>query len=106
MIFYYGTDLPKKVPQTLNHEVPELTNKETEIICDQIRKNSRLVEVYLQRLDLLVNKEKYPQAAIFIKKMRRRMELLIEENDTFRKVLWKHYQVAELQTQKISPTQK
>lgn len=96
MIFHYGTDLPKKEPQHLDHEAVELTHKEKDIIRKQIKQNSRLVEAYLERLDLLVNKEKYPQEATFIKKMRRRLDLLIEENDTFRKVLWKHFQSESL----------
>lgn len=96
MIFHYGTDLPQKVPQTLDHQVPELTHREKDIIKEQIRKNSRLIAAYLERLDLLINKEKYPQDAVFIQKMRRQLDLLIEENDTFRKVLWKHYQTVEL----------
>jgi hypothetical protein len=45
---------------------------------------------------MLVNKERYPHRAVFIEKIRRRLELLMEENDTFRNVLWKHVQKEDL----------
>lgn len=96
MIFHLGSELPEKDPVILDEASPDLTSKEIQIIKEQIRKNSKLIGEYLFRLDLLVNKEKYPQRAVFLKKIRRRLELLIEENDTFRKVLWKHVQQNEL----------
>ena len=92
MTFHFGFELPEAVPTELNHEIPELTREEVRILRWQIRDNTRLVGEYVYRLDLLVNKERYPKRAIFIEKIRRRLELLMEENDTFRKVLWKHYQ--------------
>lgn len=89
MIFHLGTEIPAK-PSTppLDEQSPRLTEKETEILRAQIRRNSKTAHEYLLRLDLLLNKEKYPQNAVFIKKLRRKLELLMDENDTFRKVLW------------------
>ena len=96
MIFHLGTDLPEKVPDTLDHESADLTTREMQIIKDQIRKNSRLIGEYLAKLDLFVNKEKHPPGETFLNKIRQRLELLMEENDTFRAVLWKHFQQAEI----------
>lgn len=92
MILHLGFELPTPVNTTLDHEVPELTSEEKRILQSQIRKNSILIDEYIQRLDLLVNKERYPVQAVFLEKIRRRLVLLMEENDTFRKVLWSHYQ--------------
>lgn len=89
MMFHLGTDIPPvKTQPRLDEQALRLTEKESEILRVQIRKNSRLIHDYLMRIDLLVNKEKYPQDAVFIKKLRRRLELLMDENDTFRKVVW------------------
>ncbi|MBU3759950.1 MAG: hypothetical protein FGM27_08505 [Candidatus Omnitrophica bacterium] len=93
MIFHYGTEIPTRpVTPPLDEQSPRLTEKETEILRAQIRRNSRMAHDYLLRLDLLLNKEKYPQNAVFIKKLRRKLELLMDENDTFRKVLWSDLQ--------------
>ncbi len=94
MIFHLGTDIPPQKPFTppLDEQSPRLTEKEADIIRAQIRRNSKAAHEYLLRLDLLLNKEKYPQNAVFIKKIRRRLELLMDENDTFRKVLWSDFQ--------------
>jgi len=96
MIFHLGTELPEPKVKTLDHDSVGLTEEEQRIIKDQIRRNSKLINVYVDRLDLLVNKERYPNQAVFLQKIRRRLELLMEENDTFRKVLWKHYQTEDL----------
>lgn len=89
MIFHLGTEIPSKpVSPPLDEQSPRLTEKEADILRAQIRRNSKTAHEYLLRLDLLLNKEKYPQNAVFIKKLRRRLELLMDENDTFRKVLW------------------
>ena len=95
MILHLSFELPKQEPPVLDATIPELTSEETRILKHQIRDNARLVEEYIMRLDLLVNKERYPSGAVFIQKIRRRLELLMEENDTFRKVLWKHYQTGK-----------
>jgi len=96
MIFHVATELPEPETKTLDHESDSLTREETRILQRQIRKNSELINDFVSRLDLLVNKERYPKKAVFIEKIRRRLELLMEENDTFRKVLWRHYQQEEL----------
>jgi len=95
MTFHLGFELPEKIVSELNHESVALTGAELRIIKEQIRKNARLINEHVYRLDLLVNKERYPKRAVFIEKLRRRMYLLMEENDTFRKVLWKHCQTQE-----------
>ena len=92
MIFHLGYELPKQTSNELNHESPLLTDAEAKIIRDQIRKNTVLINEYIDRLDLFVNKERYPRKEDFIEKIRCRMYLLMEENDTFRKVLWEHTQ--------------
>jgi hypothetical protein len=89
MIFHLGTEIPAPVADVLDHEVPGLTPAEERILRTQIRKNNRLIAEYVGRLDLLLNREGYPVTALFIHRIRRRLDLLMEENDTFRKVLWK-----------------
>ena len=96
MIFHLGFELPTRISTELNSESSELTAEEIRILKRQIRQNASLIDHYVARLDLLVNKERYPRNAIFIHKIRRRLELLMEENDTFRKVLWNHYQSEEI----------
>ena len=96
MTFHLSYELPSQPePAVLDATIPDLTPEEVRILKKQIRGNTRAVEEYVMRLDLLVNKERYPRGAIFIEKIRRRLELLMEENDTFRKVLWKHYQTGK-----------
>jgi hypothetical protein len=96
MIFHLGFELPESAPKDLDHESPYLTCEEVKILKRQIRANARLVNEYIERLDLLVCKERYPHQAVFIQQIRRRLELLMEENDTFRAVLWKHFQTLEI----------
>ena len=96
MIFHLGFELPTPIPAVLDEESPDLTHEEMRILKDQIRKNSVVIHDYLNRLDLFVNKERYPQRALFVEKIRARLFLLMEENNTFRKVLWKHYQKEDL----------
>lgn len=92
MILHLGFELPEPSSSALDHTTSALTQEEARILKRQIRQNSALIHEHIDRLDLLVNKERYPHKAIFLEKIRRRLELLMEENDTFRKVLWKHFQ--------------
>lgn len=96
MIFHMGFELPKPPVVHLDHEAPSLTEEEVRIIKKQICSNSVLINDYVDRLELFVRKEKYPPQAIFLEQMRRRLDLLMEENDTFREVLWKHFQAEEM----------
>ena len=97
MIFHLGFELPQPVSKELNADSDDLTAEELKIIKAQIRKNAVMIDDHVSRLDLFVNKEKYPRRAAFIEKIRERLELLMEENDTFREVLWKHFQKQDLQ---------
>jgi hypothetical protein len=96
MIFHLGFELPVPQSTLLNAESPDMTQEEIRIVKAQIRRNSALVNEFVDRLTLLVLKERYPAKAVFVQKIRRRLELIMEENDTFRKVLWKHYQKQEV----------
>ena len=87
MAFHLGFELP--APEVLDSESDELTPHELKIIKKQIRKNSRVIESYVERIDLFVNAEKYPKDENFVQKLRERMFLLMEENDTFRELLWR-----------------
>ena len=95
MNFHLGFELPEPVSKELDHENPLLTQEERNILRSQIRKNSVLIHQYVMRLDLLVNKEKYPRDADFLSQIRHDLALLMAENDTFRKVLWSYEQNAE-----------
>ena len=101
MIFHLRTEIPEKTEALLDHESPDLTREETRILKAQIRRNAILIETYIERLDLFVNKERYPHREVFLEKIRRRMELLMAENDTFRKVLWNHCLSEEIRKQAL-----
>ena len=93
MAFHLGFELPVPPPApVMDSDSEALTPYEFQIIKAQVRKNSHLIDSFVQRIDLFVNQEKYPHREAFIEKLRRRMFLLMEENDTFRRLLWRHYQ--------------
>ncbi len=92
MILHVGYEIPDPEVKTLSCESEELTSEEVRILKKQIRKNTMLIDTYVQRLDLFVNQEQYPGHLHFVEKIRKRLFLLMEENDTFRRVLWKHFQ--------------
>ena len=96
MILHLGDELPQPACAILDAESPGLTPGEVRILKDQIRKNSVWIHDAINQLDLLVNKERYPPRAVFIERIRRRLGLLMEENDTFRRVLWNHLQTQDL----------
>lgn len=88
MGFHLGFELPE--PPVLDADSEGLTPYEVKIVKEQIRKNAAVIDSYIARIDLFVNKEKYPRQEEFVKKIRERMFLLMEENDTFRRTLWQH----------------
>lgn len=90
MVFHLGFELPPPAAEGLNAEIEDFTPKEISILKQQIRKNAGVIDSYVRRIDLFVNQEKYPKQEVFIEKIRRRMFLLMEENDTFRRALWRH----------------
>ena len=90
MAFHLGFELPSR--PTLNANAEAFTPHEVEIIRKQIRKNADVIDSYIRRLDLFVNKETHPNRQVFVKRIRERMFLLMEENDTFRRVLWRYHQ--------------
>lgn len=89
-MFHLGFELP--APRVLDADREGLTPGELEIIKKQIRKNADVIDSYVKRLDLFVNQERYPKQEKFVKKIRDRMFLLMEENDTFRRLLGRHLQ--------------
>ncbi len=90
MTLHLGFELPKKETPQLDADAEEFTPEEIRIVKQQIRSNSRVIYGLLMRIDLFVNREKYPHEAVFIEKIRRQLFLLMEENDTFRRVLVRH----------------
>ncbi len=72
-----------------------LTEKQEKIIRTQIRRNSHLIGLLIQKIDLLANREKCPKDANTVVRFRKQLAIEIEENDNFRKVFWKHLQVKE-----------
>ena len=97
MTFHLGFELPQPPAPFLDSASELLTPRELEIIRKQIRKNSNVIESYVLRIDLFVNAEKYPKDEKFVRKLRERMFLLMEENDTFRRLLWRDVQTKSLQ---------
>lgn len=92
MILHLGYEIPVQQPKDLDSENERLTAEEVRIVKDQIRKNTVLINGYVRRIDLFVNQEQYPHQEAFLEGLRARLFLLIDENDTFRAVLWKHLQ--------------
>ena len=92
MIFHLTYELPAVKTKALDCESPDLTEAETFILKEQIQTNTVMVDCFIDRIDLLVNKEGHGNSEAFIQKLRKRLSLLMEENDTFRKVLWRAMQ--------------
>jgi len=92
MILHCGYELPVKETKALDCETSAFTSEETRIIKNQIRKNRTVIDDYIRRIDLFVNHERHTSRAALIEKLHARLFVLMEENDTFRKVLWKHFQ--------------
>lgn len=92
MILHMGHDLPVKETRELDCESPAFTSEETRIIKSQIRKNMAVIDEHIRRIDLFVNHERHASRAGLIEQLHERLGILMDENDTFRKVLWKQYQ--------------
>ena len=84
--------MKKKSRTKFNFASPKsvLTEREIELLSRQIRYNSKAMDHFIDVIDLLVNKEKCPKDANTLAWLRKRLAISIEENDTFRKVLWRH----------------
>lgn len=95
MILHLGHDLPVKGARTLDCDSSAFTPEETRIIKNQIRKNMVVIDEHIRRIDLFVNHERHASRAGLIERLHARLFVLMEENDTFRKVLWKQYQSLE-----------
>lgn len=95
MPFHLGYELPEPRKTELNSAIAALTEEEFRIITSQIRKNSSVIHELIRKIDLFMNMEKIPNQENFILEIRSRLELLMRENDTFREVLWKHFQAQE-----------
>ena len=96
MIFHLSYEIPRKSTLSFDESTKLLSGVESEIIKNQIRKNAAVIDEYIAKIHLFVNQEKYPHREPFVENIRQRMFLLMEENDTFRKVLWEHYQAEDL----------
>jgi hypothetical protein len=72
-----------------------LTEREVKLLRAVIRSNSQIIDRYVQTIDLLVNKERCPEDANTLTSWRNRLAIALDENDTFRKVLWRHLQAIE-----------
>ena len=94
MPLHFGYDLPKPVNLELKEYIPSLTEEEERIIKTQVRRNSRVIQELIKKIDLFANHEKVPDQEKFILEIRSKLELLMQENDTFRQVLWKHFQLS------------
>lgn len=92
MILHFGYDIPTPEVKDLDSESPVFTFEEVRILKSQIRKNMITIDHYVKRIDLFVNHEHHPERAGILEKLRNRLSVLMEENDTFRRTLWKHYQ--------------
>jgi hypothetical protein len=71
-----------------------LNPEEEKIIKDQLGKNALLISQIIAKIDLLMNKEGHNRDSNIVHDFRQKLDVLINENDTFRKVYWKHFQTA------------
>lgn len=92
MILHVAYELPKPVKKELRENIPGLTEEELRIITSQIRKNSSVISGLIKKIDLFTNYEHAEEREKLIAEIRAKLELLMQENDTFRKVLWRHLQ--------------
>lgn len=67
-----------------------LTENEVSLLKKQIQFNSAWIDRCINVIDLLVNKEKCPKDANTLIALRVRLKIMIDESDTFRKVLWQY----------------
>ena len=67
-----------------------LSEVEASLLKKQIQFNSKCIDHYIKVIDLLVNKEKCPKDANTLVTLRERLKIMIDESDTFRRVLWNH----------------
>lgn len=72
-----------------------LTDWDVKTLRTQIRRNSRVIDTLIQRIDLLINRERCPQDANTLLRFRKRLDVAMAENDTFRKALARHLKLAE-----------
>ena len=72
-----------------------LTPLEEKIIREQIKKNSIVIDWVVYKIDLLMNKEGHKRDSDPVVALRQKLSVLTAENDTFRKVLWRHVQQEE-----------
>ena len=79
----------------LHFEESRLEPDQVEIVEDQIKKNKDHVDEYVSLIDRLVNIEHFPSNHEKVHHLRERMTLLMEENNTFRRVLWNHWLLSE-----------
>ncbi|MBI4372157.1 MAG: hypothetical protein HY585_00325 [Candidatus Omnitrophica bacterium] len=75
-----------------------LTEKQVRLLRNQIHANSFVIDHYIKVIDLLINKERCPKDANTLVFLRQRLSVAIAENDTFRKVLWRHTQLVRNQS--------
>ncbi|MFA5167016.1 MAG: hypothetical protein WC530_00640 [Candidatus Omnitrophota bacterium] len=92
MILHFGHDLPVEEAKALDCESPAFTSEEMRIIKSQIRKNMAVIDDHIRRIDIFVNHERHASRTGLVGQLHERLGVLMEENDTFRKVLWKQYQ--------------
>lgn len=69
-----------------------LTSNQEKIIREQIQKNSKVIDWIIFKIDLLMNKEGHGKDSKVVLALQEKLDILMEENDTFRKVFWKHVQ--------------
>ncbi len=72
-----------------------LTSKDLLLIRRQIRLNSLVIDRTICTIDLLINRERCPEDARPLLQLRRRLDVAMSENDTFRRVLWRYVQSVE-----------
>jgi hypothetical protein len=72
-----------------------LTDSDVRLLRHHVRLNSISIDRTIKTIDLLINKERCPQDANTLLHLRKKFDVAVSENDTFRKVIWKHLKMVE-----------
>ena len=82
-------------PEGVGEDASLLTNEQVEILEDQIQKNKLRIGEQVSFIDRLVNIEGYSKNHPKVEVIRVYMQILMDENNTFRQNLWCHWLTLE-----------
>ena len=85
---------PKKIQEFIRKPPGTLTDWEVGVLETQIRKNSRVIVLFIETIDLLANKVRCPNDAVPLTRLRKRLAVQMDEfidQEDFRHYLSRNY---------------